>query len=79
MKACGVSRAEKEVALLELPEPSSPEPGQILVAVEAAGVGPWDELVIDASWDVGLRPRQHWESRAQARCWPSVRVSPGSP
>ena len=56
MKACGVSRAEKEVTLLELPEPSSPEPGQILVAVEAAGVGPWDELVIDASWDVGLRP-----------------------
>jgi NADPH:quinone reductase-like Zn-dependent oxidoreductase len=56
VKACGVSRAEKEVALLELPEPSSPEPGQILVAVEAAGVGPWDELVIDASWDVGLRP-----------------------
>ncbi|MFJ8009946.1 NADP-dependent oxidoreductase [Streptomyces fagopyri] len=56
MKACGVFRAEKEVVLLELPEPSSPRPGQILVAVEAAGVGPWDELVIDASWDVELRP-----------------------
>ncbi|MFG2949216.1 NADP-dependent oxidoreductase [Streptomyces adustus] len=55
MKACGVSTAETEVSVLELPEPSSPEPGQILVAVEAAGVGPWDELEIDASWDVGLR------------------------
>ncbi|MGY4928371.1 NADP-dependent oxidoreductase [Streptomyces sp. 900105755] len=50
-----MSRAETEVALLELPEPSSPEPGQILVAVEAAGVGPWDGLEIDARWDVGLR------------------------
>jgi NADPH:quinone reductase-like Zn-dependent oxidoreductase len=26
------------------------------VAVEAAGVGPWDELLNDAGWDVGLRP-----------------------
>ncbi|MBX7555475.1 NADP-dependent oxidoreductase [Streptomyces sp. NPDC004232] len=51
-----MSGAEKEVALLELPEPSSPGPGQILVTVEAAGVGPWDELLNDAGWDVGLRP-----------------------
>ncbi|MGW3661463.1 NADP-dependent oxidoreductase [Streptomyces sp. NPDC005151] len=51
-----MSRAEKEVALLELPEPSSPGPGQILVAVEAAGVGPWDQLLNGAGWDVGLRP-----------------------
>ncbi|WP_345656571.1 NADP-dependent oxidoreductase [Streptomyces siamensis] len=51
-----MSGADKEVALLELPEPSSPGPGQILVGVEAAGVGPWDGLPIDASWDVGLRP-----------------------
>jgi NADPH:quinone reductase-like Zn-dependent oxidoreductase len=56
VKACGVSGAEKEVALLELPEPSSPGPGQILVTVEAAGVGPWDELLNGAGWDVGLRP-----------------------
>ncbi|GAA2483889.1 NADP-dependent oxidoreductase [Streptomyces longisporus] len=51
-----MSGAEKEVALLELPEPSSPGPGQILVAVEAAGVGPWDGLLNGAGWDVGLRP-----------------------
>ncbi|MEU9978744.1 NADP-dependent oxidoreductase [Streptomyces sp. NPDC051014] len=56
MKACGVSRAQPEVTLLELPEPTPPGPGQILVAVEAAGVGPWDVLEIDSSWDVGLRP-----------------------
>ncbi|MFE7793796.1 NADP-dependent oxidoreductase [Streptomyces sp. NPDC057460] len=51
-----MSGAEKEVALLELPEPSSPGPGQILVGVEAAGVGPWDQLLNGAGWDVGLRP-----------------------
>ncbi|MEU8831817.1 MULTISPECIES: NADP-dependent oxidoreductase [unclassified Streptomyces] len=51
-----MSGAEKEVALLELPEPSSPGPGQILVEVEAAGVGPWDQLLNGAGWDVGLRP-----------------------
>ncbi|MEU8951177.1 alcohol dehydrogenase catalytic domain-containing protein [Streptomyces sp. NPDC048489] len=56
MRACGVSSTAKDVTLLELTEPPSPGPGQILVAVEAAGVGPWDELVIDASWDVRLRP-----------------------
>ncbi|KAK1177036.1 NADP-dependent oxidoreductase [Streptomyces sp. NBS 14/10] len=51
-----MSGAEKEAALLELPEPSPPGPGQILVTVEAAGVGPWDELLNGAGWDVGLRP-----------------------
>ncbi|MGR6974957.1 NADP-dependent oxidoreductase [Streptomyces cynarae] len=51
-----MSGAEKEVALLELPEPSSPGPGQILMAVEAAGVGPWDQLLNGTGWDVGLRP-----------------------
>ncbi|WP_051371359.1 NADP-dependent oxidoreductase [Streptomyces sp. 142MFCol3.1] len=51
-----MSGAGQEVGLLELPEPSSPGPGQILVAVEAAGVGPWDELLNGGSWDVGLRP-----------------------
>ncbi len=55
MKACGVSRAGGDVVLLELPDAPSPGPGQILVAVEAAGVGPWDRL-LDRGWDVGLRP-----------------------
>jgi NADPH:quinone reductase-like Zn-dependent oxidoreductase len=56
MKACGVSRAGGDVILLELPDPPSPGPGQVLVAVEAAGVGPWDGLLNGGSWDVGLRP-----------------------
>lgn len=48
------------------------------MAVEAAGIGPWDRL-LNAGWDVGLRPRRRWEWRARARCWPSARVSPGLP
>ncbi|GHH31119.1 NADP-dependent oxidoreductase [Streptomyces lanatus] len=47
---------EKDVTLLQLPEPSSPGPGQVLLTVEAAGVGPWDRLLNNAGWDVGLRP-----------------------
>lgn len=56
MKACGVSGADGDVVLLDLPDPPSPGPGQILVAVEAAGVGAWDRLLNDAGWEVGLRP-----------------------
>ncbi|HEY3008743.1 MAG TPA: NADP-dependent oxidoreductase, partial [Micromonosporaceae bacterium] len=55
MKACGVSGADRDVDLLELPDPPSPGSGQIVVAVEAAGVGPWDRM-LNGGWDVGLRP-----------------------
>ena len=48
LKACGVSGADGDVVLLELPEPPSPGPGQVLLGVEAAGVGPWDRLLNDA-------------------------------
>ncbi|MEU6220794.1 alcohol dehydrogenase catalytic domain-containing protein [Streptomyces sp. NPDC047022] len=56
MKAYGVSGAGSDVALLDVPEPPSPGLGQLLVAIDAAGVGPWDQLLNDAGWDVGLRP-----------------------
>ena len=56
MKACGVSETGGDVILLEVPDPPPPGPGQVLVGVEAAGVGPWDRLVNGGSWDVGLRP-----------------------
>jgi NADPH:quinone reductase-like Zn-dependent oxidoreductase len=44
------------VVLLELPDPPAPAGGQILVGVEAAGVGAWDGLLNGAGWDVGLHP-----------------------
>jgi len=43
------------VTLLELTGPVA-GPGQIVVAVESAGVGAWDPLLPGADWDVGLRP-----------------------
>ena len=51
-----MSSAGGDVVLLELADPPSPGPGQVLVAVEAAGVGPWDALLNGDGWDVGLRP-----------------------
>jgi len=56
MKACGVSGPDADVVLLEVPEPPAPGAGQLLLEVEAAGVGPWDQLLNGAGWDVGLRP-----------------------
>jgi NADPH:quinone reductase-like Zn-dependent oxidoreductase len=56
MRACGVADLEGDVQLLELPEPPAPARGQVLVAVEAAGIGPWDGLPGTGAWDVGLRP-----------------------
>jgi NADPH:quinone reductase-like Zn-dependent oxidoreductase len=57
MKASGVSApGATEAVLLDLPEPPPPGAGQVLVEVEAAGVGPWDRLLNTGGWDVGLRP-----------------------
>ncbi|GAA1910486.1 NADP-dependent oxidoreductase [Streptantibioticus ferralitis] len=48
--------SEQDVVLLELTDPPSPATGQILVEVEAAGVGPWDRLLNGSGWNVDLRP-----------------------
>ena len=56
MWGSGISVNGGVVEWSEFPFPPEPGPGQVLVAVEAAGVGPWDDLVRQGSWDVGLRP-----------------------
>jgi NADPH:quinone reductase-like Zn-dependent oxidoreductase len=56
VRACGVSEPGGVVQLLDLPEPAAPAAGQVLVAVEAAGMGPWDALLHTGGWEVGLRP-----------------------
>ncbi len=56
MWGSGISVNGGVVEWSEFPVPPEPGPGQVLVAVEAAGVGPWDDLVRQGSWDVGLRP-----------------------
>jgi len=44
------------VELLELPEPPAPGPDELLIEVEAAGVGNWDAFIQRGEWDVGLSP-----------------------
>lgn len=53
--ACGVSEPSGLVQSLLLPRPPTPGPGEMLVDVLAAGVGPWDQLLFSGGWDVGLR------------------------
>jgi NADPH:quinone reductase-like Zn-dependent oxidoreductase len=56
MRGCGVRSAGGQVELLQLARPGPPGPGEVLLAVQAAGVGPWDALLHTGGWDVGLRP-----------------------
>jgi NADPH:quinone reductase-like Zn-dependent oxidoreductase len=55
MAACGVTDPSGPVQSLLLPPPPAPGPGEILIDVLAAGVGPWDRLLYSGGWDVGLR------------------------
>jgi NADPH:quinone reductase-like Zn-dependent oxidoreductase len=45
MRACGVDQANGTVSVLELAEPPDPGPGEVLITVQAAGMGPWDALL----------------------------------
>ncbi|GLY75947.1 alcohol dehydrogenase catalytic domain-containing protein [Actinoallomurus iriomotensis] len=56
MRACGVTEVGGRVEALDLPDPDPPGAGQVVVAVEAAGVGSWDRLLYTGGWDVGLVP-----------------------
>ena len=56
MRACGVRRFGSDVELLDLAEPPDPGPGQVVMTVDAAGLGGWDPLVRTGEWDVGLHP-----------------------
>jgi NADPH:quinone reductase-like Zn-dependent oxidoreductase len=56
MRAAGVARIGAAVGPLELPEPASPQAGQVLIAARACGVGNWDEIVRTGGWDTGTRP-----------------------
>jgi NADPH:quinone reductase-like Zn-dependent oxidoreductase len=56
VRAAGIERFGDDVRELSLPDPRPAGAGETLIAVRAAGVAPWDELVRLGSWDVGARP-----------------------
>ena len=56
LRAAGIEALGDAVALLEVPEPPPLDAGQVLIEVEAAGVGNWEEFVRTGGWDVGRAP-----------------------
>src|SRR6059058_1739151 len=56
MQAAGIEAFGAEVRILDLPAPAPPAPDEVVISVQAAGVGNWDEIVRVGDWDVGRRP-----------------------
>jgi NADPH:quinone reductase-like Zn-dependent oxidoreductase len=56
MRGAGILAYGGPIQRLELPEPEISDPYQLLIAVHAAGVGNWDDLVRTGAWDVGGTP-----------------------
>jgi NADPH:quinone reductase-like Zn-dependent oxidoreductase len=54
--AAGVKTVGGPVEPLELPEPPAPGLDEVLIEVEAAGVGNWDRFIRQGDWDVGISP-----------------------
>jgi NADPH:quinone reductase-like Zn-dependent oxidoreductase len=44
------------VEVLELPGPRELRPDEVLIDVQACGVGNWDEFARTGEWDLGIRP-----------------------
>lgn len=53
MLGAGISEIGGEIRTLTLDEPTAPKDGEIIVAVDAAGVGNWDDLARIGSWQIG--------------------------
>jgi NADPH:quinone reductase-like Zn-dependent oxidoreductase len=56
MRAAGILSIGGPVAEIELPDPRPLADDEVLIAVRAAGVGNWDEIVRQGGWDVGITP-----------------------
>jgi hypothetical protein len=70
MRAAGIETFGGEVQMLELAARQSPARDEVVIAVRAAGVGNWDEIVRTGGWDVGRQPRWCWGSRRPASSSP---------
>ena len=56
MRGAGILTWGGAVQLLDLPDPEISGPQQLLIAVHAAGVGNWDDIVRTGGWHVGGVP-----------------------
>ena len=56
MRAAGVRALGAPPEVIVLPEPPAPSADEVLIDVQAAGVGNWDDVVRTGGWDVGIRP-----------------------
>jgi NADPH:quinone reductase-like Zn-dependent oxidoreductase len=56
MRAAGILRIGGPVSDIELPDPRPLADDEVLIAVRAAGVANWDDVVRQGGWDVGLAP-----------------------
>src|SRR4029450_1119639 len=56
MRAAGIETFGGGGQMVELAGPRSLAPDEVLIAVRAAGVGNWDEIVRVGGWDVGRQP-----------------------
>jgi hypothetical protein len=63
MRAAGIETFGGAVQMLELAAPQSLAPDEVVIAVRAAGVGNWDEIIPVGGWDVAAETRM-----ATARC-----------
>jgi NADPH:quinone reductase-like Zn-dependent oxidoreductase len=60
MRAAGIETFGGELQMLELAAPQSLAPDEVVIAVRAAGVGNWDEIVRVGGWMSAASPR--WSS-----------------
>lgn len=56
MHAAGITAFGAQVQALELNAPTSPAADEVVISVEAAGVGNWEDIVRVGDWDIGRRP-----------------------
>src|ERR1700733_10134279 len=56
MRAAGVTELGGPVRVLDLTGPRPLRADEVLLDVQACGVGNWDEFVRTGSWDIGARP-----------------------
>jgi NADPH:quinone reductase-like Zn-dependent oxidoreductase len=56
MRGAGILNMGAPVSEIELPDPRPLADDEVLIAVRAAGVANWDEIVSQGGWDVGIAP-----------------------